>query len=78
MEAEVGKGDEVVVYYSMSNSNMASSASSGTRKVAISDQCQSCMESNAAGSFAENGKLVDQRGMLHQCCEACIRMASLA
>jgi hypothetical protein len=78
VEAEVGKGDEVAVYCSMSNSNTASSASSGSRKVAISDQCQSYMEPNAAGSFAENGKLGDQRGMFHQCCEACIRMASLA
>jgi hypothetical protein len=45
---------------------------------AISDRYQNYMELTAGGSFAENGKLVDQRGINHQCFEACIHMASLA
>jgi hypothetical protein len=46
--------------------------------VAISDQYQNCMGLIAEGSFAENGKLVDQHGMNHRYFEACIHMASLA
>jgi hypothetical protein len=46
--------------------------------VAISDRYQRCRELIAEGRFAENGKLVDQHGMNHQCFEACIHRASLA
>jgi hypothetical protein len=45
---------------------------------AISDRYQSYKELIAEGSFAENGKLVDQLGTYHQYFEACIHMASLA
>ena len=50
----------------------------GARLIAISDRYQNYMGLIAEGSFAENGKLVDQHGTYHQCFEACIHMASLA
>jgi hypothetical protein len=49
-----------------------------TLLTAISDRYQSYKELIAGGSFAENGKLVDQLGTHHQYFEACIHMASLA
>jgi hypothetical protein len=48
-----------------------------TLGLAILDRYQNCTELIAGGSFAENGKLVDQHDTYHQCFEACIHMVSL-
>lgn len=79
--AEAEQGVDIVGWRRSGNSSKkrASSVVLEYQKIGILDQYRSCMVSppSVEETIAENGKLVDQRGMFHQYCEACIHMASL-